>query len=122
MRHIRLFGWIISTLLLAFCGFTLVHSSGIVHTTKKNGQGCICHGFDPSPSVQVFITGPDSLAVGQMAMYRLFIVKDTNIAAGFNAASFLGSLQVGDSLEQQLLEGELTHAFPKFSQNSDTIS
>jgi hypothetical protein len=111
-------------LLLAFCGFGIYHSTGMVHTTKKPDSiyyGCFCHSETPSPFVQVIINGPDSLGVGQVGTYTLLVIKDTNIAAGFNVAAFLGDLTTGDSLEQQLLEGELTHTHPKFS-NGDTIS
>lgn len=112
----------VSFSLLAFCGFEFLHWDGVVHATRLNGEGCTCHGFDPSPSVQVIISGPDSLGVGQSAFYELFVIRDTNVAAGFNVASFLGSLAVGDSIEQQVVESELTHMSPKLSLNSDTVS
>jgi len=108
----------------AFCGFEILHSTGIVGVTKKPGHkfaGCICHDFDPSQTVRVLIAGPDSLALGDTATYTLSVIRDTNIAAGFNVAAFSGELSVGDTVDQQLLEGELTHTMPKFSGGNDTI-
>lgn len=112
-------------LLFLYCGFEIYHSNGFVHATKKPGSlynGCICHGDSASTSVTVTISGPESLGIGQVGSYVLRVVRDTNIAAGFNVAAFLGDLMAGDSLEQQLMEGELTHTLPKFSVASDTIS
>lgn len=112
-------------LLFVFCGFEIYHSTGFVRATKKPGSwynGCICHGDKASPFVNVTISGPESLGVSQIGTYLLRVVRDTNIAAGFNVAAFLGDLMVGDSLEQQILEGELTHTLPKYSAGSDTIT
>lgn len=117
-----LVGWFVSLAALVFCGFELLHTHGVVHTTLKNGPGCICHGFTVSPAVSVFISGPDTLAPGQIAPYTIVVVKDSNLGAGFNVAAFRGDLLVGDSLEQQWLEEELTHLETKLRASSDTIS
>lgn len=112
-------------MVLMVYGFGVYHSTGMVDTTRKPGSiynGCSCHGASASPSVQVIISGPDSLGVGQVGTYTLYVINDTNIAAGFNVAAFLGDLMVGDTLDQQLLDGELTHTVPKFSNGGDTIS
>jgi hypothetical protein len=116
-----------------FCGFEIHLSTGIVGVTKKSRataffHGCICHGDSASPNVQVWISGPDSLSTGQQGLFRIFVAKNANIAAGFNVASFRGALGVADSLGTQLLRPdspdslELTHCFPKLSQGRDTIS
>lgn len=122
MTRLRFFGWMVIFTLLAFCGFNFYHSNGIVRTTLKNGRGCFCHGDNPSSSVRVEIGGSDSLEVGQMGAYTVSVIKDSNIAAGFNVASFFGALVPGDSVEQQWMEGELTHTVPKSANGHDTIS
>ena len=98
----------------------------MVHATKKAAgrlyYGCICHGDTASAFVNVRITGPDSLAPGQVGAYTVSVIKDSNIAAGFNVAAFRGVLSVVDSLEEQWSEDELTHTMPKLANGDDTIS
>jgi hypothetical protein len=122
LKHRWLAGFAVSTLLLVSSGFEAYHATGIVGTTRKNGYGCICHGFTPSPTVDVIVSGPDSLGVGQEGIYTVSVITDSNLAAGFNVAAFAGELFVGDSSEQQLMNGELTHTSEKYSGGSDTIS
>lgn len=115
----------LSVSLLVFGGFEIYHSTGMVHTTKKPGStynGCFCHGETPSSAIQVVIEGPESLGTGEVGTYLLHVIKDTNVAAGINVATFFGDLIVGDSLEQQILESELTHSVPKFSSDGDSVS
>lgn len=121
---------VISLLMLAvFCGFEIYHQTGMVHATRKNGYGCLCHGFDPSDSVRVWITGPDSLRPGEQATYFINIARQPNIAAGFNVAAYRGSLGIADSQWTQLLTEspgvdslELTHTWPRPGNGRDTIS
>src|SRR5712692_577672 len=125
MTRLRFVGWMWGILLVAFCGFNIYHSTGMVHATRKPGRlyyGCICHGDSASTFVHVRVSGPDSLLPGQIGTYTVSIVKDSNIAAGFNVAAYRGVLSVGDSLEEQWLEEELTHTMPKFAGRNDTIS
>jgi len=112
---------------MSFCGFEIYLHDGIVGMTRKNGFGCLCHGFDPSPNVLVWISGPDSLSEGQQALYTISVAKDTNIASGFNVAALWGALGIVDSLDTQLLSPgldslELTHTQPKLRGQSDTIT
>ncbi|MER3524857.1 MAG: hypothetical protein C4326_12610 [Ignavibacteria bacterium] len=116
-------------MLAAFCGFEIYHQTGIVHATRKNGYGCLCHGFNPNDTVRVWIAGPDSLRAGASATYRVFVVKQGAAAAGFNVAAFRGSLGIVDSIGTQLLTEspgidslELTHTLPKLANGSDTVS
>ena len=122
----RYFGYIVSLSLLVFCGFQIFSSHGIVGVTRKPNHkfvnpGCICHSDTSSTFVHVQITGPESLGEGEIGNYTLSVIKDSNIAAGFNVASFFGSLMVGDTLDEQLMEDELTHTHPKLANNNDTI-
>lgn len=127
MVNLRAVTWSIVLSMGLFCGFQIYIRTGIVGMTKKNdGPGCICHNFDPSPDVSVWITGPDSLQAGQEAVYTISIVRDTNVAAGMNVAAWAGALGIIDSAETQLLQAaetlELTHVEPKFGNGSDTIT
>jgi len=115
-----------------FCGFSLFFSSGIVGVTKKPNHifvnpGCFCHGDSTSPNVRVWLEGPDSMVAGEEAMFALSVAKDSNVAAGFNVATFFGSLGIVDSVDTQLLPVgsdslELTHIQPKAANGRDTIS
>lgn len=115
-----------------YCGFVydLHHQNGIVHTTRKNGYGCLCHGFDPNPNVRVWISGPDSLRPGETGQYWIHVAKDSSIAGGFNVAAFRGSLGIIDSVGTQLMTEspgidslELTHTYPpRTAGGRDTIS
>ncbi|MEO8168897.1 MAG: choice-of-anchor V domain-containing protein, partial [bacterium] len=118
-------------LLAAFCGFEIYYSTGIVGVTKKPNHifanpGCICH--DQNVDVRVWISGPESLGIGQEALYRISVAKTANIAAGFNVAAFRGALGVNDSAGTQLMRPdgfdtlELTHVEPKLAHNRDTVS
>ena len=125
------FGIVLSIAAVVFCGFRYLHSTGIVGVTQKpNHQyvvpGCFCHDFSPTPSVHVILEGPDSLTVGQLATYRIHVIKDSNIAAGFNVATVRGALTTGDSTDQQLMDWdgalELTHTEAKLANGNDTIT
>lgn len=121
---------VVSLLMITvFCGFEIYHQTGIVHATRKNGYGCLCHGFDPSDSVRVWITGPDSLRPSEQALYFINIARQPNIGAGFNVAAYRGSLGIADSEWTQLLTEspgvdslELTHTLPRPGNGRDTIS
>ncbi len=124
----KLLGGICVIALGVFCGFQIYHQTGMVHATQKNGYGCICHEFDPSPSVNVWIAGPDSLRAGTVGDYSINVARTGNIGAGFNVASYFGDLQLTDSVGTQLMREsttdslELTHTFTKLRSGSDTIS
>lgn len=117
-------------MLAVFCGFELYHQTGMVHATRKNGFGCLCHGFDPVDSVRVWISGPDSLMPGEVGVYSVHVAKRSSIAAGFNVASYRSDLGIIDSAGTQLYTEspgidslELTHTYPPRPANgSDTIS
>jgi hypothetical protein len=98
------------------------HFNGIVGMTKKNGTGCYCHSAVSSPSVDVWIDGPDTLLAGETATFTIHVAKESSRTAGFNIASFSGMLGVVDSVGTYWYESELTHAEPRAAAGSDTIS
>lgn len=119
--------------LFALSGFNMFFSTGIVGVTQKPNHifgvpGCICHGDTASVNVTAWIEGPETLHAGEQAMYRMYVRKDSNIAAGFNVASFFGSLGIVDSEATQLIyptpsdSAEMTHMMPRESNGNDTIS
>jgi hypothetical protein len=128
---------VISTILFIaaglFCGFRILYDDGIVGMTKKPNHifinpGCICHGDSATASTRVWIEGSDSVRAGQVALFKISVARDSSVAAGFNVAAFLGSLEPYDTSETQLMEPnpgdslELTHIHPKLAEGRDTIS
>lgn len=103
--------------LLSFTWFP----TGYVGTTKKNGgtKGCVCHGSDPTPSVSVTVTGPDSVAAGDTATYTVRISNGPAGTGGFNIASQFGTLDTIPGNFTRKQDDELTHSAPKlFSGNT----
>jgi len=104
-----------------FVGYDALHSNGYVGATKKNGDGCTCHGDHvPIDSVLVWVEGPDSVLLGDVAIYTVFIKGGPAVGGGFNVAAYTGTLSAFDS-SSQVVAGELTHVTPKLFGN-DTVS
>jgi hypothetical protein len=112
--------------LLALSGagiYSSIHRfDGIVGMTRKNGTGCYCHSVSPTPSVNVWIEGPDSLYAGEEGIFTVSVAGESTRTAGFNVATFWGTLGVLDSLDTYWYEDELTHAYPKPADGHDTVS
>lgn len=105
---------------LCFVGFDFLHSGGQIGATRKGGfaSGCICHGFQPSDTVRVFIEGPLKVLPGSAHTYSLVMKGGPAVAGGFNVAAAIGDLQTADSSTQRLFSPgtssfELTHFSPK---------
>lgn len=99
-----------------FAGWTLLHDSGVVGVTKKNGFGCTCHAFAPADSVTVWIEGPARLRQGTQGRYTLLMTGGPAIEGGLNVAAGRGALAPADGTSQLLpsIDGqELTHTSPK---------
>ncbi len=118
---------ILSMIFISFIALALeVHyPDGMVGMTEKDGAlGCICHNFEKTDSVFVWIEGPDSLVVGGSAQYRLFLSGGPAVKGGLNIASLLGKLFPVDSLTKRVeyVQGDtqLTHTQP-LSFSGDTI-
>ena len=88
-------------------------------TLRDGGIGCVCHGTEPTISVNVWIEGPDSLIINQTAQYKLLMIGGPAVKGGFNVASYLGTLNSIDTLVS-LISGELTHSSPNPFSN-DTV-
>jgi hypothetical protein len=124
--------------IVGFYGFKVLYHEGIVGQTKKplrapvfSVKGCFCHGDSASPRARVWISGPDTVRAGTQALFSVNVAKDTNVAAGFNVAAFLGHLGVRDTAGTQLMRVdpnnpidslELTHTDSKSGNGRDTIS
>ena len=106
----------IYALICCYCiwtGFDALNRTGRVEGTRKNGDGCICHGDHvPTDSVVVWIGGPDTVELGNVAQYTLFMIGGPALAGGFNVASWTGVLLPFDSTSQ-VISSELTHNAPK---------
>ena len=88
-------------------------------TLRDGGIGCVCHGTEPTISVNVWIEGPDSLIINQTEQYKLFMTGGPAVEGGFNVASYFGTLNSIDTLVS-LISGELTHSSPNPFSN-DTV-
>lgn len=97
------------------------YSSGITTKTRKNGNGCNCHGSSPTTSVNVTISGPNTLSIGQKATYRVTITGGPLVRAGTNIAASNGTLSIFQGSGLQKIGDELTHTSPK-SPSGGTVS
>lgn len=89
------------------------YSTGITNKTRKNGDGCNCHGSNPTTSVNVTISGPNTLSPGQKATYRVSISGGPLVRAGTNIAASAGELSPVQGSGLQNIGDELTHTSPK---------
>lgn len=85
--------------------------TGFVGATQLNGEGCVCHSLTPSSSVEVWIEGPDTVAMGETVQYGIFIEGGPGLFAGFNAAVKYGDLSPAGTLVVEI-DDELTHSTP----------
>src|ERR1035438_4502864 len=81
-------------IIIASAFILYAHNDGIKGRTRKSDDkpGCTCHGSDPTPSVKVVISGPDSLIINQEAEYNVTITGGPLAAAGVDIASSKGTL------------------------------
>jgi len=110
MKYITTFFLVIIFGALIYAGISKF--TGIVGRTEKNGVGCTCHNVQRDNSIQVQITGPDTLIKGQSGEYQITLSGGPAVQGGFNIASFLGTLSPVDA-SSQLMLSELTHTNPK---------
>jgi hypothetical protein len=105
-------------LLITGVNYVLSFDDGVFGLTKRDGgTGCICHGGgNPSPTVRVWFNGPDSVAAGQSAVFRLYLAHGPAVTGGLNAASYLGeidTLPIDTILQRKASTNELSHKHPK---------
>ncbi len=100
--------------------------NGYVGVTKKGGEGigCVCHGINaPTPAVNVFFEGPDSVEVGQTVLYKIKIANGPAVIGGFDAAVYSGRIDTvytETGVRRDSATGDLTHSLPKAFVN-DTV-
>lgn len=111
----------LALLYVVFIGFDILHVDGIVGATRKNGNppGCICHNFQASDSVKIWIEGPESVQIGSSNMFTVLMKGGPAVKGGYNVAVDKGSLSPADT-SSRLFAGELTHRYAKVFQN-DTV-
>lgn len=102
-----------------FEGLSFLFEDGITGQTKRDGGvGCVCHRPDPDPLVSVVISGPDSVAIGQTAIYKLTLSHGPAQTGGCDIASYHGIIdtfyQDFHTLQRDTVRNELTHRFPKY--------
>jgi len=97
------------------------YPTGIIGTTKLNGEGCTCHSTEADSTVSVWMTGPDTLQIGQSGIYTIYLTGGPKIKGGYNVAVRLGSLMVVDTFSQKI-DVELTHKAPRQFPENDTLS
>jgi len=103
-----------------FVGYDILHNNGWVGATKLNGDGCTCHGDHvPTDSVLVWISGPDTVALGGVGMYTVYVKGGPAVAGGYNVAALFGTLSAFDTTSLVSSE-ELTQRAPKSFVN-DTV-
>lgn len=97
--------------------FSSYYPTGIVGLTEKDGAiGCICHNFQKTDSVNVWIEGPDSLVIGSSAEYKIYLTGGPAVSGGFNLAAIIGKVYSIDTLTKRVeyVQGDtqLTHSQP----------
>ncbi|MEO8665130.1 MAG: choice-of-anchor V domain-containing protein [Ignavibacteria bacterium] len=108
------------TLLFIFVSSVYMYafSGGVTGTTRKNGNGCTCHG-GASKDVIVRITGPDTVKINDTASYIIKLSGGPIMRGGTNIATGKGILIAGERL--RLFNSELTHSSP-FIPHNDTVT
>lgn len=111
---------LISIVFISFLSYGFaVFRLGKINSTKKNGNGCVCHSFTSSEDVIVWVEGPDSVVVGSNQLYKMFMTGGPAVAGGYNIATFFGQLNILDT-NSILIENEITQNYPLLFQ-TDTI-
>jgi len=96
----------------------------LIGCTELNGYGCVCHTTERDTSVNVWVEGPETLYVGQMGLYKMFLAGGPAEAGGYNVAGRFGQMELVDtfSFRHNLALNELTQAFSlPFPSVEDTI-
>ena len=94
------------------------YESGVVGLTRLNGNGCVCHSFEPNASVQVWIEGPDTVFVRDTVDFKILMTGGSSVNGGYNTATIYGALEAIDSFSQAMiyvdtLPLQLTHTMPR---------
>jgi hypothetical protein len=109
-------------IIVAFDGWQ--NDPDLIGCTELNGNGCVCHSQVKDLNVDVWVEGPDTLHVGQMGIYKMFLAGGPAEAGGYNVAGRYGTMELVDtfSFKHPLTPNELTQAFSlPFPTTGDTI-
>ena len=110
--------------LVIFASQDSINETNLIGCTELNGSGCVCHTTERDTSVVVWVEGPDTLYVGQMGLYKMYLARGPAEAGGYNVAGRFGTMQLVDTFSYQhpLAMNELTQAFSlPFPSPDDTI-
>lgn len=100
------------------------HQIEILGATQLNGDGCVCHGLEIDTAVTCWVVGPDTLQVGETALYKMFLTGGPAEGGGYNVAGRFGKMTAADStsIGHILSPNELTQAFSlPFPSTQDTV-
>ena len=103
-----------------------VNDPDLIGCTELNGDppGCVCHTLERDFSVDVWVEGPDTLYIGEMGIYKMYLAGGPAEAGGYNVAGRFGEMVLVDtfSFQHPLAMNELTQAFSlPFLSRQDTI-
>jgi hypothetical protein len=101
-----------------------VNDPDLIGGTELNGNGCVCHTVERDFSVDVWVEGPDTLIVGEMGLYKMYLAGGPAEAGGYNVAGRFGEMVLVDtfSFQHPMAMNELTQAFSlPFLSPQDTI-
>ncbi|MCX8105935.1 MAG: T9SS type A sorting domain-containing protein [Ignavibacterium album] len=121
--NLILLGIFISFVAFSYSGL-FEHPTELLGGTELNGAGCVCHTVERDTTVKVWIEGPDTLMIGQTAVYHMYLAGGPAQAGGYNVAGRFGNMVLTDSLSfwDYRTPNELTQAFPLvFPSTNDTI-
>lgn len=110
----------LSLIFIGIVGAGVMYNSGISGTTKKNGDGCVCHDPNFNAGVNVWVSGPATLAPGESANYTLYMTGGPAVKGGMNIAVNSGTL-LAVSPNTAVNNSEIVHTNAKNFVN-DTVS
>ncbi len=123
MKINLLFGFLFIAIII-IASENSVNDPDLIGGTELNGNGCVCHTVERDFSVDVWLEGPDTLHVGEVGLYKMFLAGGPAEAGGYNVAGRFGEMVLVDTFSSQHPMGmnELTQAFSlPFPSPEDTI-
>ncbi len=125
MKINLLLGFIFITMII-IASENSVNDPDLIGCTELNGDppGCVCHTLERDFSVDVWVEGPDTLYIGEMGIYKMYLAGGPAEAGGYNVAGRFGEMVLVDtfSFQHPLAMNELTQAFSlPFLSAQDTI-
>jgi len=115
VRNRRLGAYVVYSFLFLgmvfYASYVFAHASGMTGVTRKSGNGCTCHGTNPTTSVNVTIDGPTELSPNQTGNYTVTVQGGPAVRAGTDIAVSGGTLNASSPLQK--VGEELTHVSPQ---------